>query len=216
MLYFDLRNFACKPVKGITMKKIIFFVAALFIFTVQGRSSAETSPGHVSKYKGQETRQIKTLSETDIAALENGRGWGLAKAAELNGVPGPKHLLEMAGELQLSAGQITKLEAIFEEMAAAAKMQGRKLIEAEMLLNRGFRERTIDEKSLSKLLENISTIHRQLRFIHLAAHLKTLEVVTEDQAALYNTLRGYSDSDPCELIPAGHDPKIWRLHNNCP
>jgi len=46
---------------------------------------------HVSKYAGEENRAIKSLSESDIEELLSGSGWGLAKAAELNGVPGPAH-----------------------------------------------------------------------------------------------------------------------------
>ncbi len=51
---------------------------------------------HASKYSGQEKRTIKSLSPDDIAELERGGGWGLAKAAELNGLPGPAHLILQA------------------------------------------------------------------------------------------------------------------------
>ena len=40
-------------------------------------------------YAGQQTRAIKALSDDDIAALRAGEGMGMAKAAELNGYPGP-------------------------------------------------------------------------------------------------------------------------------
>ena len=42
----------------------------------------------------------------------HGKGWGLAKAAELNGVPGPVHLMEMKEEIDLSAEQIRAIEGI--------------------------------------------------------------------------------------------------------
>jgi len=32
---------------------------------------------------------------------------------------------------------------------------------------------------------------------------------------LYNELRGYSSDDPCENVPEGHDPEMWKRHNNC-
>jgi hypothetical protein len=40
-------------------------------------------------YAGQQARTTKALSDEDIAALSNGEGKGMAKAAELNGYPGP-------------------------------------------------------------------------------------------------------------------------------
>lgn len=71
-----------------TILLVVFLLIPLSGFAVSEHS-------HKSKYVGQEKREIKSLSETDIEELRNGRGWGLAKAAELNGLPGPAHLLEM-------------------------------------------------------------------------------------------------------------------------
>ena len=47
-------------------------------------------------YAGLEVRSIKALPEQQIADLRAGRGMGLALAAELNGYPGPMHVLELA------------------------------------------------------------------------------------------------------------------------
>ena len=46
-----------------------------------------------------QTRSIKALSDQQIADLGAGRGMGLALAAELNGYPGPSHVLELADKL---------------------------------------------------------------------------------------------------------------------
>jgi len=54
-------------------------------------------------YAGMQTRPIKALSEQQVADLGAGRGTGLALAAELNGYPGPSHVLELADKLDLSA-----------------------------------------------------------------------------------------------------------------
>ena len=75
-------------------------------FLVQATSTL-TSP-----YAGEEARVIKSLSAKDIDDLLNGRGWGLAKSAELNGVPGPAHLLEMKSEIGLSSEQVSAIKAI--------------------------------------------------------------------------------------------------------
>jgi hypothetical protein len=53
-------------------------------------------------YAGQQTRAVKALSDDEIAALRKGEGMGMAKAAELNGYPGPAHVLQLAGPLGLT------------------------------------------------------------------------------------------------------------------
>jgi hypothetical protein len=82
-------------------------------------------------------------------------------------------------------------------------------------LNDRFAERNIDEKLLDELLGEIAETYRALRHTHLSAHLKTPGILTGEQIEKYNTLRGYSSDDPCENIPAGHDPVMWRRHNDC-
>src|SRR5262249_12751906 len=67
-----------------------------------------------SPYAGMEHRALKALSEQQIVDLKAGRGMGLALAAELNGYPGPAHVLELADALHLSDDQRTKTKALFE------------------------------------------------------------------------------------------------------
>jgi hypothetical protein len=47
-------------------------------------------------YSGMQSRSNKSLSDLQVADLQSGRGMGLALAAELNGYPGPSHVLELA------------------------------------------------------------------------------------------------------------------------
>ena len=68
----------------------------LFIFVTSMSVFAET---YTSKYVGEEYRKIKSLSPDDVEELKKGGGWGLAKAAELNGLPGPAHILEMEDKI---------------------------------------------------------------------------------------------------------------------
>jgi len=171
---------------------------------------------HQSKYVGQEKREIKSLSESDIEELKNGRGWGLAKAAELNGVPGPAHLLEMKDEINLSTKQVRAIEDLFSKMKQEAIPLGLELIELERELNNHFANRTITYELLSVLIERVAQVQKKLRYVHLATHLKTPKILTPEQISLYNRLRGYSSNDPCENIPKGHDPEMWKKHHNCP
>ena len=168
-----------------------------------------------SKYIGQERRDIKSLSNDDIKELRAGAGWGLAKAAELNGLPGPKHILEMKKEIELTAEQERTVVALYNDMNKEAIALGYKLIEYERELNNRFAERNIDDKVLDQLLTKISETSKSLRYTHLSAHLRTPSILTEAQIKKYNKLRGYSSDDPCANIPEGHDPVMWRKHNNC-
>ena len=56
-------------------------------------------------YSGQERREIKALSADETKQYLSGAGMGHARAAELNGFPGPMHVLELADKLQLSSSQ---------------------------------------------------------------------------------------------------------------
>ena len=188
---------------------LIFTLLPVFAF-----SSSEDS--FKSNYIGQEKRDIKSLSESDIEELENGKGWGLAKAAELNGVPGPAHLLEMKTEIGLSQEQIGQIEILYQNMQQQAIPLGIKLIEYERELNTNFANRTITEEVLRGLLQKIAQVHEQLRYVHLSTHLKTPDILTAEQIDLYNKLRGYFSDDPCKNIPEGHNPEMWKRHNNCP
>lgn len=75
------------------MKKSL--IALPILIAAFAAQAAETNHSRASKYAGQQKRLIKSLSPGDIAELRRGGGWGLAKAAELNGLPGPAHLLDM-------------------------------------------------------------------------------------------------------------------------
>lgn len=167
-----------------------------------------------SGYAGEETRAIKSLSEADLAELRRGGGWGLAKAAELNGYPGPVHLLELKDAVALTPAQAAAVQALFEAMKAAAIAAGAGLIAEEEALEAQFRGRTVNEATLDAALGRIAAAQARLRGIHLSAHLKTVELLTPEQVRRYNELRGYA-ADACAKVPAGHDPVMWRRHQGC-
>src|SRR5438309_7495936 len=90
-----------------------------------------TAANAQTPYAGMQTRPIKALSEQQVADLGAGRGMGLALAAELNGYPGPSHVLELADKLDLSAAQRASVQKLFDSMKAEAVPLGAKLIEQE-------------------------------------------------------------------------------------
>lgn len=169
--------------------KSLFFVSLAVLLPLP--AVAGEGHDHSSPYAGQQRREIKSLSSEDLAKLEKGEGWGLAKAAELNGIPGPSHVLKMKRELGLTSDQEALAEGIFEKMEHQAIVEGRKLVAEELALEIGFRSRSIDLPGLRERLHGIETSRANLRYIHLAAHLEMIRVLDERQIKQYNELRGY-------------------------
>lgn len=165
-------------------------------------------------YAGFDTRGIASLSAEDIADLENGRGWGLALPAELNGYPGPTHVLELAKALDLTDDQRSQIEVVFEEMRQEAIAYGAAFIAAEQALDQAFADGSVTVTSLRELTQAAADARGKLRFVHLSRHLQTLAVLSDAQVARYATLRGYG-ADACASVPDGHNAEMWRRHNGC-
>lgn len=154
-------------------------------------SLAEDAP-----YAGQQARDIASLSAADIEALTEGQGWGLALPAELNGYPGPLHVLELAAELQLTAAQRAQVQAIFDAMRAEAQAKGAAYIEAEAHLSRMFRAGHASPERLQQMLDEAGEALAALRQVHLAAHLQVTPLLSDGQRDTYAALRGYgADAD---------------------
>jgi len=147
-----------------------------------------------SPYAGQELRSIKSLSSDEIESLKFGEGMGFAKLAELNHYPGPKHVLDIADDLDLTPSQLDETEALFEEMRLNAVALGEELLTAEMGLNRDFERATISRESLGSALHEIGKMRAQLRFVHLEAHLRQQRMLTAEQIAKYDEVRGYGSA----------------------
>jgi hypothetical protein len=109
----------------------------------------------------------------------------------LNGYPGPAHVLALVGELKLSTPQRQQVQAVFDRMSAAAKPLGAELIERERLLDQLFAKGDITPDRLSAETTAIGALTGRLRSVHLAAHLETKALLSADQIAAYQRLRGY-------------------------
>jgi len=208
------------------MKRLLSTVA-LVLLPVLGAAQSPTATqtqtkshahSHVapSPYAGFQNRDIKSLSETDLADLRQGAGWGLALAAELNGVPGPSHLLELREQIELTPDQVAAIEIIFAQMQVQAIEAGERLIAAEAAIEVAFRAGNLSPETLRELIAQAAAARAELRYVHLLRHLETPPLLSAQQIARYNTLRGYgSGNDPCAFVPEGHNPDMWRRHNNC-
>jgi hypothetical protein len=144
-------------------------------------------------YAGMQTRSIKALSDQQIADLRAGRGMGLALAAELNGYPGPSHLLELADRLGLSDAQRTSTRNMFDAMKAETIPIGERLIAEEAALDRLFADHVITPEKLSAATAEIGLTQAELRAAHLKYHLSTVAMLEPSQIRQYSVMRGYDN-----------------------
>lgn len=159
---------------------------SVFLICTGGRALSQHSP-----YAGEESRGIKAISERRLAGYLSGAGMGFAKAAELNHYPGPKHVLELAGELQLSGEQRRATEEALSVMHTRAVTLGENIVETERRLDGAFRTRKADSRLTQALVADIAKLEGELRFTHLKAHLRMSEILTPRQIDRYDELRGY-------------------------
>lgn len=195
-----------------TMRCCLLVLLALLPFAATAQHHGHH--GGQGPYAGYQSREVAALSPDDLAALRAGAGWGLALPAELNGWPGPRHVLELADALDLSAEQRRAVQAEFDGMLAEAVPAGERLIAAEKALDTLFANGTATPEALRAAVDAAAEARATLRYVHLSRHLATRALLTPAQVAHYNRLRGYR-ADPCAAVPEGHNPAMWRKHNSC-
>lgn len=172
-------------------KAKVLLVAALL-----GAWAASAVPAHAQQpdqsYGDMRSRVVKALSEQQMADLRAGRGMGFALPAELNGYPGPIHVLEHADALRLDADQRARTRAMFEAMKAEAISLGERLIQQEAELERLFASRTVAPASLESATGIAAATQGALRATHLRYHLAMMDVLMPEQVRRYEELRGYT------------------------
>jgi hypothetical protein len=169
----------------------ILVAAVIVLFAGSAQAQHHELKHDPSPYAGMQSRAVKALSDQQIADLRAGRGMGLALAAELNGYPGPMHVLELADRLGLSGEQRRAVRQLFDAMQAEAIAVGEKWIDGEATLDRAFKDRTITPQRLAELSAAIGKAQGELRAVHLKYHLTTAELLSPDQTRRYSHLRGY-------------------------
>ena len=168
-------------------------VSGTLAATAQDRHGPHSTPAAGTPYAGRfdPTAAIRSLTPEEIAQIERGEGAGFALPAELNGVPGPRHVLDLADPLGLSPVQVAQVQAIADEMQATVVPAGHRYLDGLQALEADFRAGTLTEAELPGRVAAVKRLEGELVAAHLVAHLRTAEVLTADQIALYNRLRGY-------------------------
>ena len=161
-------------------------------------TSAAAQDRLTSPYRQQAQSGLRGLSADEVAELRAGTGMGLARAAELNGYPGPRHVLEafQASQFQASPEQVRRVQEIFDGMKNDAQRIGAQILDQEERLEAAFHSATITEAELRSRVARIAMLQGELRMSHLRAHLTTRSTLSDAQIVRYNELRGYTTQEP--------------------
>jgi hypothetical protein len=169
------------------VRALVIVIAGIF-----ASATHANPPPKPSAYADQATADIKALTAEEQSSLLEGKGAGFAKAAELNGYPGPLHVIELATQLGLSAEQLAATRSLFERMRTAARTEGLALVEAERSLDRLYATRSATTESVTEQLGRIEKSRARLRGVHLDAHLEQAAILDAHQIMRYAQLRGYA------------------------
>jgi Spy/CpxP family protein refolding chaperone len=123
------------------------------------------------------------------AVVRDGRGFGMAFAADQNGYPGPMHVLELKDRLALTPEQQSRMQALMDGMFAHARPAGARLLEAEARLRALFADGRASEATVRAAATEVEQRRGDVRLVHLLAHLRTRDLLTEQQRAAYHAAR---------------------------
>ena len=173
------------------MHKSNTFTALAALLSVSGLAPA-AADAPASAYAGQEARAVKALSDQEVSGLLAGRGAGLAKAAELNGYPGPAHVLELAEPLHLDTAQVAATRQLMAAHNGRARQLGADLVASERELDALFANKQASPALIDQATQRVGALQARLRAEHLTTHLTQTALLSTEQVHQYSTLRGYA------------------------
>jgi Spy/CpxP family protein refolding chaperone len=163
----------------------------LVLAALLGTTSLGPAVRAAAPYAGLEHRQVKALSAERVDDLLSGLGMGLALPAELNGYPGPRHVLDLADQLGLTPEQRSETERLFQEMRTRAAALGERIVAGEAALDELFAAGRASETAVRQAALELGRLEGELRALHLNYHLAMRDLLTREQTAAYQELRGY-------------------------
>jgi Spy/CpxP family protein refolding chaperone len=173
-------------------KTFVISVAIAVAIAASAALAQHRGGHHAQPYAGQQTREIASLSPEELEGFLQGRGMGLARSAELNGYPGPMHVLELDKALGLTADQRRRVQDVFDRMKVKATEVGRKYLAAERALDAAFKSGSADQATVAALVAEAHRLLGEVRLAHLAAHIEIRPLLAPEQRARYAELRGYA------------------------
>jgi Spy/CpxP family protein refolding chaperone len=173
--------------RGMTGRKVMVASVATVVALMAGGARAQHG-GHAQHSGGQGHLAAQACAEQFNTVVGEGRGFGMAFAADQNGYPGPMHVLELKDRLKLTAEQ----EAKAQELHAAVKAEQPKsarLLEAERRLERLFADGVATEANVRVAVAEIERARTEVRLVHLLTHVRTRDVLTDEQRRIYHQAR---------------------------
>jgi hypothetical protein len=145
-----------------------------------GHTAGTPADGHI---------RAQACADEFEAVVRDGRGFGMAFAADQEGYPGPLHVLELKDRLQLDAAQEARVRALLHRMFDEARPKGARLLDAEARLRRLFGAGTAEASRVRAAVAEVEQARTELRLVHLLAHLETRALLSDAQRRAYHEAR---------------------------
>src|SRR5438552_15734668 len=172
------------------MQRVMLGVIAAVALAGLAAGTTATRAQHAHGGAGAQGHQVaQTCASEFEKVVGEGRGFGLAFAADQNGYPGPMHVLELKDRLTLTADQEAKARELMHAMFTESRPKSARLLEAEAKLRRLFAERVADEAAVRAAVAEVERARTEVRLVHLLTHLTTRDLLTEDQRRIYHEAR---------------------------
>ena len=153
--------------------------------TTAGAQHAGHSAG--APHDGHRAAEACTTEFEQVIAT--GRGFGMAFAADQNGYPGPLHVLELRERLGLTADQVAKMETLMRDMFDQSRPKSARLLDAKAKLRRLFADGKADDGAVRTAVAEVERARSDVRLVHLLAHLRTRDLLFEQQRRAYHEAR---------------------------
>ena len=164
-------------------------IIAVVVLTLLLGAVAADAQHHAQGADGAPHREMQTRLDEIDQVIAQGRGAGLAFAADQNGYPGPMHVLELKDVLRLTPAQEARMTALRTAMFAESRPKSARLFEAEAALRRLFSDGMADEARVRAAVAAVERARAEVRLVHLLTHLQTREILTDEQRRLYHETR---------------------------
>ncbi len=175
----------------LTVARSLNLILCASVFAILSTSTLAQHAHKHSPYAHSQSSDVPSLSPDEVRELQLGEGMGLARAAELNHFPGPKHLLDLASDLGLSNEQVLRIQEVHRTMKDHAVSKGEEILQQELHLSHLFASGNPTAAEITHATERLGILRGQLQAIHLLAHLESARELTGEQIVGYDRLRGY-------------------------
>ncbi len=171
------------------MKAIVTGVLLCIASAASAQHAAPPGHDHGAAGAGQGHLVAQSCADEFEKVVGSGRGFGLAFAADQNGYPGPMHVLELKDKLKLTADQEAKIHALMSAMFAESRPKSERLLDAERKLRRLFADSAASEAAVRAATAEVEQSRTEVRLVHLLTHLRTRDLLTDEQRRIYHEAR---------------------------